>query len=255
MIAVQRMDDLRAPDGQTVPGFLFEPRDPIGGVVVVHGHGGSKEGSLGLAAHLAVSRFAALAIDLRGHGEHPSPLGTGVLGDVDAATSFVRRYGPVAVVGKSLGGNLALMSAADAVVAVSPAIPRGVSPEGRTMFVEFPSPVVREPHPGYVLDLLAQLGPPPVRERPTLLLSAPYDVPSIRDGTREFAARLPRAEYREVETGLYRPVDLGHPLLNYLPYVFNHNQLHLHPEVLRIVPEWLGVVLGDRRDAIRRTSG
>lgn len=255
MIAVRRMDDLRAPDGQIVPGFLFEPRDPIGGVVVVHGHGGSKEGSLGLAAHLATSRFAALAIDLRGHGEHPSPLGAGVLGDVDAATSFVRRYGPVAVVGKSLGGNLALMSAADAVVAVSPAIPRGVSPEGRTMFVEFPSPVVREPYPGYVLDLLAQLGPPPVRERPTLLLSAPYDVPSIRDGTREFAARLPRAEYREVETGLYRPVDLGHPLLNYLPYLFNHNHLHLHPEVLRIVPEWLGAVLGDRRDAIRRTSG
>lgn len=247
MIGVRKMEDLRAPDGQMVPGFLFEPRDPIGGVVVVHGHGGSKEGSLGLAAHLAASRFAALAIDLRGHGEHPSPLGPGVLGDVDAATSFARRYGPVAVVGKSLGGCLALMSPADAVVAVSPAIPKGVSPEGRAMFVEFPSPAVREPYPGYVLDLLKQLGPPPVRERPTLLVSAPYDVQTIREGTREFAARLPRGEYREVDTGLYRPVDLGHPLLNYLPYWFNHSQLHVHPEVLRIVPEWLREALGHRR--------
>lgn len=247
MTTVRKMDDLWAPDGQTVPGFLFEPRDPTGGVVVVHGHGGSKEGSLGLAAHLADSRFAALAIDLRGHGEHPSPLGQGVLGDMEAATAFARRYGPVAVVGKSLGGCLALMSTADAVVAVSPAIPTGVSPEGRTMFVEFPSPGVREPYPGYVLDLLKQLGPPPVRERPTLLLSAPYDVPTIRDGTREFAARLPRGAYREVDTGLYRPVDLGHPLLNYLPYWFNHNQLHLHPQVLRIVPEWLRETLGGRR--------
>lgn len=246
MIAVRKMEDLRAPDGQTVPGFLFEPQDAIGGVVVVHGHGGSKEGSLGLAAHLAASRFAALAIDLRGHGEHPSPLGQGVLGDVEAATSVARRYGPVAIVGKSLGGCLALMSPADAVVAVSPAIPKGVSPEGRTMFVEFPSPGVREPYPGYVLDLLKQFGPPPVRERPTLLVSAPYDVPTIRAGTREFAARLPRAEYREIDTDLYRPVELGHPLLNYLPYWFNHSQLHLHPQVLRIVPEWLCKNLGGR---------
>lgn len=244
MIGFRKTADLRAPDGQAVPGFLFEPRDAIGGVVVVHGHGGSKETILGLAAHLAELRMAALAIDLRGHGEHPGLLDQGVLGDVDAATSFARRYGPVAVVGKSLGGWLALMSPADAVVAVSPAIPKGVSPEGRTMFVEFPSPGVREPYPGYVLDLLKQLGPPPVRDRPTLLVSAVRDVQTIREGTREFAARLPRGEYREVDAGLYSPVNLGHPLLNYLPSWFNHSQLHLHPQVLQIVPEWLRKTLG-----------
>ncbi len=240
MIAFGKVTDLRAPDAHPVPGFLFEPREATGGVVLVHGHGGSKETTLGLAAHLAGARQAALAIDLRGHGEHPGPLGEGVLGDVEAAVSFMRRYGPVAVVGKSLGGCLALMSPADAVVAVSPAIPKGVSPEGRTMFVEFPPPGVREPYPGYVLDLLKRLGPPPVRERPTLLLSAPYDVQTIREGAREFAARLPRGEYREVDADLYRPVDLGHPLLNYLPYWFNHTQLQFHPQVLRIVPAWLG---------------
>jgi pimeloyl-ACP methyl ester carboxylesterase len=233
-----------ASDGQPVPGFLFEPRDAVAGVVVLHGHGGSKEGTLGLAAHLADRRLSALTIDLRGHGEHPSALDRGVLGDVDAAVSFARRYGPVAVVGKSLGGCLALMSAADAVVAVSPAIPKGVSPEGKTMFVEFPSPGVREPYPGYVLDLLKQLGPPPVRDRPTLLVSAVYDVQTIREGAREFASRLPRGEYREIDAGLYSPVNLGQPLLDYLPSWFNHSQLHLHPQVLQIVPEWLRKTLG-----------
>ncbi len=246
MIGFSRVEDLRAPDGQLVPGFLFEPRAAIGGVAVIHGHGGSKENALGLAALLAESRMAALAIDLRGHGEHPGRLDQGILGDVEAATTFARRYGPAAVVGKSLGGYLALMSSADAVVAISPAIPKGVSPEGRTMFVKFPSPGVREPHPGYVLDLLKQLGPPPVRERPTLLLSAPYDVQTIREGAREFAGRLPRGEYREVAEDLYQPVDLGHPLLNYLPYWFNHTQLHVHRQVLRIVPEWLRGKLGER---------
>ncbi len=239
MITFRRVEELRAPDGQQVPGFLFEPDDAAGGVVVVHGHGGSKEDTLGLAALLAEARMAALAIDLRGHGEHPGQLNQGVLGDVEAAISFTRRYGPAAVVGKSLGGRLALMSRADAVVAISPAIPTAVSPEGRTMFVEFPSPRVREAYPGYVLDLLKQLGPPPVRDQPTLLLSAAYDVPTIRGGAREFAGRLPRGEYREVEEELHQPVNLGHPLLNYLPYWFNHSQLHLHRQILRIVPEWL----------------
>jgi len=243
-INFRRVEDLQAPDGQPVPGFLFEPRDAVAGVVIVHGHGGSKESILGLAAHLAGRRLAALAIDLRGHGEHTGLLDQGVLGDVDAAASFVRRYGPVAVVGKSLGGCLALMSMADAVVAVSPAIPKGVSPEGRTMFVQFPSPGVREPYPGYVVDLLKQLGPPPVRDRPTLLVSAAYDVQTIREGTREFAAQLPRGEYREVDMDLYSPVNLDHPLINYLPYWLNHSLLHLHAQVLRIVPEWLYETLG-----------
>jgi dienelactone hydrolase len=245
-ISFSKVEDLRSPDRQPIPGFLFEPRDAVAGVVIVHGHGGAKESTLGLAAHLADRGLAALAIDLRGHGEHPGLLDQGVLGDVDAAASFARRYGPVGVVGKSLGGCLALMSRADAVVAVSPAIPTGVSAEGRTMFVEFPSPGVREPYPGYVVDLLKLLGPPPVHDRPTLLVSAAYDVQTIREGTRQFAARLPRGEYREVDADLYSPVNLDHPLINYLPYWFNHSLLHLHAQVLRIVPEWLRETLGGR---------
>ncbi len=239
MIVFRRAEDLRAPDGQHVPGFLLEPENVIGGVTVLHGHSHSKDETLGLVARMAEAGMAALAIDLRGHGEHPGQLDEGVVGDVEAAVTFTRRYGPAAVVGHSLGGRLALMSTADLVVAISPAIPKRVSPEGRTMFIQFPSPSVREPYPGYVLDLLKQFGPPPVRDRPTLLVSARYDTQTLREGTRDFARQLPQGEYQEVEEELRPPVELGHPILDYLPYWLNHRQLLLNRQVLRMVSEWL----------------
>jgi pimeloyl-ACP methyl ester carboxylesterase len=191
--------------------------------------------------------MAVLATDLRGHGEHPGQLDEGVIGDVEAAISFARRYGPVAVIGKSLGGRLALMSTADVVVAISPAIPTRVSPTGQTMFTQFPSPRVREPYPGYVVDLLKRLGPPPVRDRPTLLISATHDIQTIREGTRDFAMQLPSGEYREIEEELRPPVASGHPLVDYLPYWFNHAELLENTHVLRIVPEWVRGKLISRR--------
>ncbi len=247
MIGFSRPNELRAADGQQLPGFLFQPEDVIGGVVVVHGHGGSKENTLGLAARLAEAGMAVLAPDLRGHGEHPGQLDEGVLGDVEAAISFARRYGLVAAIGKSLGGRLALMSTADVIVAISPAIPQRVSPGGQTMFAQFPSPRVREPYPGYVLDLLKRLGPPPRRDRPTLLISATYDIQTLRDGTRDFAKQLPSGEYREIEEELRPPVASGHPLVDYLPYWFNHAELLENTHVLRLVPEWVRGKLISRR--------
>lgn len=247
MIVFRRVDELRAPDGQQIPCFLLDPDDAVGGVAVIPGHGHSKDETMGLLARLTEAGMAALAIDLRGHGEHAGQLDERVLDDVEAAVNLIRRYGPAAVVGHSLGGRLALMSTADVVVAVSPAIPRRVSLEGREMFTQFPSPSVREPYPGYVLDLLKQFGPPPIRDRPTLLLSARYDTQTIREGTQDFARQLPQAEYREVEEELRLPADFGHPLLNYLPYWLNHRQLLGNRQVLRIVPEWLrGKLMGRR---------
>lgn len=239
MIRFARADELQAADGQRVPSFLFQPEGAIGGAVVVHGHGGSKENTLGLSARLAEAGMAVLAPDLRGHGEHPGQLDDGVIGDVEAAVSFARRYGPVAVIGKSLGGRLALMSSGDVAVAISPAIPGRVSAAGQTMFKQFPSPRAREPYPGYVVDLLKRLGPPPARDRPTLLISATYDIPSLREGTREFARQLPSGEYREIEEELRPPVTSGHPLVDYLPYWFNHAELLENTHVLRVVPEWV----------------
>ncbi len=246
MIILRRLEELRSPEGQRIPGFLFEPEDSvIGGVAVIHGYSHSKDETLGLLARLAEAGMAAIAIDLRGHGEHPGQLDEGVAGDVETAVNFARRYGPAAAVGHSLGGRLALMSTADLVVAVSPAIPRRVSPEGRAMFLQFPSPSVREPYPGYVLDLLNQFGLPPIRDRPTLLVSARYDARALREGTQDFAGRLPQGEYLEVEEELRSPVELGHPLLDYLPYWLNHRQLLVNRQVLRMVPEWLhGKLMG-----------
>jgi hypothetical protein len=44
------------------------------------------------------------------------------------------------------------MSSADYMVAISPAVVAEVSPQGKWMFENFPSPAVREPYPGYVLE-------------------------------------------------------------------------------------------------------
>ncbi len=247
MIAFRRVEELRTSDDQRIPGFLLEPEDVIGGATVIHGHGHSKDETLGFLARLAEAGMAALAIDLRGHGEHPGLLDERVAEDVDAAVNFTRRYGPTAAVGHSLGGRLALMSKADLVVAISPAIPKQVSPSAKVLFERLPNPSVREPFPGYVLDLLHHLGPPPVRDRPTLLVSARYDTQTIREGTQDFARLLPRGEYREVEEELRPPVDLGHPLLDYLPYWLNHSQMALNRQVLRMVPEWLRERLTGRR--------
>ena len=239
MIVFRRVEELRTSDDQRIPGFLLEPDDVIGGATVIHGHGHSKDETLGILARLTEAGMAALAIDLRGHGEHPGQLDERVAEDVDVAVNFTRRYGPTAVVGHSLGGRLALMSKADLVVAISPAIPKQVSPSAKVLFVQLPNPSVREPYPGYVLDLLNHLGPLPVLDRPTLLVSARYDTQTIREGTQDFARLLPQGEYREVDEELRLPVDFGNPLLDYLPYWLNHRQLLLNRQVLRIVPEWL----------------
>jgi dienelactone hydrolase len=120
-----RMQDLRSSDGYAVPAYLLEPDRPAGAIALAHGYGGAKEQMLGLAARLAEAGFATCCPDLRGHGEHPAPLGPGLLHDLDAAVGYCRRYGRVAALGHSLGGRLALMSSADLLIAVSPAIPKG----------------------------------------------------------------------------------------------------------------------------------
>ncbi len=96
------------------------------------------------AAELNAKGFATLAIDLRAHGESTRQLGAaaaihlspslqknrnGFPRDVEAACRWLRARAPsVAVLGVSLGGNLAVLATgskwADAAVAVSPNIAR-----------------------------------------------------------------------------------------------------------------------------------
>lgn len=78
-IELERLDDLMSEDGHQVPAYLFTPPQATAGAMIVHGYGGCKEQMLGLAARLAKYGVAPACLDLRGHGEHPAPLGTGAL--------------------------------------------------------------------------------------------------------------------------------------------------------------------------------
>lgn len=235
----KRVYDLKSVDGYGVPAYLFESPSVKGGAVVCHGYGGCKEEMLGLGAYLAEAGYAALCIDLRGHGENMAPLGAGVLDDLEAGLAYLRRYGRVAAVGQSLGGRLALMSSADIMVAISPAVVQEISPQGQWMFQNFPSPAVREPYPGYVIELLEELGEVPHHDKPCLLLYAVRDIPQIIEGTKELAALLPRAELREITINVRPDVDSELAMVRYLPRWFNHSELKVNVEVLAEVPQWL----------------
>lgn len=237
---VCRVADLRSPDGYAIPAYRVEPDGGRGTAVICHGYGGSKEEMLALV--LAVAEGAqcrALCIDLRGHGEHLAPIGPGVLNDLQAALDAMLADGPVVAIGHSLGGRLALMADADLAIAVSPAAVQEISPQGRWMFETFPSPLVREPYPGYVVELLNQLGEIPQRPRPCLLVHAARDIPNIMAGTKILAERLPGATLHEVGTHLRPDVSSEIELVRYLPRWHNHSELKFNPEVLSVLPKWL----------------
>lgn len=247
---LQRIDDLNSQDGYTIPAYLILPPKPLAGVAVCHGYGGVKEEMLGLATRLAEHGFAALAFDLRGHGENYAPIGPEMPLDFAAAVAYARRFGPGFAAGHSLGGRLALMSDADAVVAVSPAVVQEISPMGKWMFENFPSPTVREPYSGYVVELLQALGDVSDDAPRALALAGTHDILNIIDGAHELAQRLPQVTYREI-TAEQRPlVESDHPLTRYLPRWFNHIALKTNSEVLAVAPEWLTQQLADQSSSI-----
>jgi len=234
-----RVTDLVSSDGFTVPAFLVEPDAPVGGVAVCHGYGSSKIEMLGMAAALAENGLAALAFDMRGHGEHPAAVSAGVLDDFEAAVNYMRRYGPVGATGLSLGGRLTLMSSADALAALSPSVVQEVSPRGQWMFKNFPSPSVREPYSGYVVDLLKELGDVQTQDKPVLLLHSTRDIANIIDGTKELAKLFPQAELHEITEDTRPDVEHENGLIRYLPRWFNHMELRGNSEALHVVPRWL----------------
>jgi alpha-beta hydrolase superfamily lysophospholipase len=124
------------------------PEPPPGAVITLHGAGSCKENHYDFARAATGAGLAAIAFDQRGHGDSQGPLDGGALDDVVAIAALLRsRLGggdaspPVAVRGSSMGGYLALVSAAAvgaaAVVAICPAsnegLRRGLS-DGRFTF-------------------------------------------------------------------------------------------------------------------------
>ena len=234
-----RLTDLRSKDGHVVPAYLFIPASPAGAVALAHGYGGCNEHMLGLAARLAEQGLGAAVFDIRGHGEHPAPLGPAMLLDLEAMLAFLRRYGRVAAVGHSLGGRLALLSSADAVAAISPALPQRPSEEGRAMLLHFGSTAVRSQGRGEILDILRGLPPLTPRARPTLLLHAEGDIPSLIEGVQTLAQAMPAIEVQVITASQHQTAELPVSILGYLPRWFNHIDLKANTEIYVKLPVWL----------------
>lgn len=235
----QRVSDLTAPDGHAIPALLFSPASPRGGAVVCHGYGASKEEMLGVAAAVAQRGTAALVIDLCGHGENMAPIGPGMREELEAAIAFVRRFGKTAVVGHSLGGRLALMSSADVMVAMAPSVMMQMSPQGKWMFENLPSPGIREPYMGYVIELLEKLGPVPSHGRPCLLIYSERDIMALLEGAADLQARLSSAEKRLISANIRKDVQHESGLVRYLPRWFNHMELRFNLSALETASSWL----------------
>jgi alpha-beta hydrolase superfamily lysophospholipase len=104
---------------------LYLPAEkPSGSVLILHGAGSCKESHFDFARAARAMGFAALALDLPGHGDSRGPLTGAVLDDLRLAAALLPA-GRLALRGSSMGGYLALIAAgpldAAAVVAICPA--------------------------------------------------------------------------------------------------------------------------------------
>jgi dienelactone hydrolase len=240
---VQKVQDCRARDGAPVPAYLITPDTPPKGAAVIgHGYSSCKEMLLGLGLKLAEAGWASLVIDLRGHGENQEPFGEGVLDDLDGALAYMKQKFPglaVAAIGHSLSGRLALMSEADLVVALSPAVPSKPSLEGREVLTKLSATKVRQDAPDAVLKLLQALGPVPDKKVPTLILKGEGDIPSLIEGMETVKTSLSRATLEPISHHQLPQVPLEGDMKAYLPRWLNHVELPLNAQVYEKVANWL----------------
>lgn len=229
---------VKSTDGMDVPGYLVEPEKALGGVVVAHGYGACKEEMLGITVKLAEKGLTALAIDLRGHGEHPAPLDLDVLKDIEGAVAYLRtRFVKVAALGHSLGGRLALMSSADLVIGLSPAVAPQITEEGKEL-LRLNGTKVRQPHGDFILELMGSLGPVPDQPKPKLLLIGARDVPGIMIGARQLNGKLSELRFAEIEEGLL-PEMTPKIKLEYVPRWLNHHELRYNEPAFTTISGWL----------------
>jgi alpha-beta hydrolase superfamily lysophospholipase len=133
--AAGRQVNFPSTDGTALVATFYEPpAKPAPGVVLVHMLGRSKDDWNNVGDRLEEAGIMALAVDLRGHGRSGGSNAqlAPMLQDVRAAISWMTarpgvRPDAIAVVGASLGANLALLAAADdpsirAVALLSPSL-------------------------------------------------------------------------------------------------------------------------------------
>jgi alpha-beta hydrolase superfamily lysophospholipase len=196
---------------------LWLPTHANGGVVVLHGAGSCKENHHDFARAALGADLAAIAFDQRGHGESEGPMDGRALDDVARMAALLRdRVGgddapaPIALRGSSMGGYLALVSAAaahaSAVVAICPASAEGLRrglAEGRFSF-EADEPALAAFLDAHGLrDAIASL-----EDVPVLLLHAEGDEQVPVEHSRELAAlmRSPLSRLIAVPGGHHRSV-------------------------------------------------
>jgi pimeloyl-ACP methyl ester carboxylesterase len=115
---------MKTEDGITLLGTFYLPSRPGPAIILVHMQTRSREDWQALGPRLADAGFAALAVDLRGHGaSDPPPPGTDagdlsrMMIDLKAARTFLASrsdvvQGRIGLAGASIGANLAILFAA-----------------------------------------------------------------------------------------------------------------------------------------------
>jgi uncharacterized protein len=190
---------------------LFLPAaEPLATVVVLHGAGSCKESHFDFARACRADGLAALCFDMRGHGASEGALDARAVDDAAAIAALARsRAGidAVALRGSSMGGYMALVSAAAAgaraVVAICPASAAGLARglrDGRLPFRADASGL------GELLAEHDELRTAEELRAPLLLLHAEGDESVPVQQSRELAAAAPDCRYVEVPGGHHRSI-------------------------------------------------
>ena len=182
-------------------------------MVVLHGAGSCKENHHDFARAAIGAELAAIAFDQRGHGESEGAMDGRVIDDVADMAALLRsrigRSAAIALGGSSMGGYLALVSAAAvnaaAVVAICPAsdegLRRGLSSNRFTFDADRPA-LDRFLADHDVASAAREL------EVPVLLLHAEGDEQVPVEHSRELAAllRSPRSRLITLPGGHHRSI-------------------------------------------------
>lgn len=107
------------------------------------------------------------------------------------------------------------------------------------MLLHFGSTAVRAQGRGEILDILRGFPSLTPRARPTLLLYADGDIPSLVEGVQTLAQAMPTTEVKIITRDQHQAAELPAGLLTYLHHWFNHIDLKANTEIYVELPGWL----------------
>ena len=219
-ITAPRPDEAGVHDGLAYELFL-PPAEPIGGVVILHGAGSSKESHRDYAGRCRQRGLAAATFDQRGHGTSTGALDGRMAADVATIAGLLPAV-PIALRGSSMGGYLALVAAreacAAAVVTICPAPASGLLMglmDGRFSFRSDAAAL------GAFLEANDEHAAAAALTCPLLLLHAAGDEVVPVELSRRLAVALgpERCRYEEIPAGDHRSIQHD-PLLQDLSISF-----------------------------------